>query len=245
MLKSTIKSALKSIALASTIIYGAIIAPEIHNHYLRWEVGESVVQVLHPEFNGGGTGFAVEGSSGKQYIMTNRHVCEVGVDGIVRIKVGSKEYFKKIVYKDDVHDLCLISGLEGLSPLSIGSNLEKGNYLYVVGHPGLRALTTSVGEYIGKTTIQLPFDVRTRSQCPGKVYELSMFEQIMFGREFLCVRSYDSLATSAVIYGGNSGSPVVNKWGNLIGVAFAGNPEHERDNYIIPLKYIKLVLNKF
>lgn len=237
----------RSIALTATIIYGAAITPELHNHYLRYEVGESVVQVLHPDKFGGGTGFAVKAKSGKEYIMTNRHVCEVGVDGMVRIQVAGrkKSMMKKIVYKDTVHDLCLIEGVKGLAPLSIGSDLAKGNFLYVVGHPGLRKLTTSIGEYIGREQVELLFEVETREECPGRIFELNPIQQYFFGKEFVCVREYEALATSAVIYGGNSGSPVVNKWGNLIGVAFAGSTEQERDNYIVPLSYVKLVLNKF
>jgi S1-C subfamily serine protease len=244
MLK-TIKGAFKSLALAGTIVYGAILAPELHNHYLRWEVGESVVQVLHPEKNGGGTGFAVKGDSGKEYIMTNRHVCEVAVNGFVRIKTVDRQFIRKVIYQDTVHDLCLIDGFKGLAPISLGSDQSKGEFHYVVGHPGLRQLTTSVGEYIGRDSVDLLFEVEKREQCPGKVVELPPLYQIFMGREFVCLRSYEALATSAVIYGGNSGSPVVNRWGNLIGVAFAGNPDQERDNYIVPLSYVKRLLKHF
>lgn len=245
MLK-TIKSAIRSIALTATIIYGAIISPEIHNHYLRYEVGESVVQVLSMSSNGGGTGFAVKGKSGKQYIMTNRHVCEVQAIGVIRIKVGkASPIYRKVVYMDNVHDLCLIEGVEGLAPLTIGSDLDKGDFLYVVGHPGLRELTTSQGEYIGNKSIELIYDVNKREDCPGKIYELNILQQFMFGREFVCTREYDALSTTAVIYGGNSGSPVVNRYGNLIGVAFAGSTEQERDNFIVPLVYVTNILNKF
>lgn len=244
MLK-TIKSALKSIALTGTILCGAIFAPQVHNQYLRYEVGESVVQVLHPFKFGGGTGFAIKGESGKEYIMTNKHVCEVQINGIVRIKTSNKEYYKKVVYKDNVHDLCLIEGIKGLDPLSIGSDLDRGDFLFVVGHPGLRKLTTSQGEYIGREQIELIVEAKTRQQCSGRVVELPPLYQLFLGIDFMCFRSYESLATTAVIYGGNSGSPVVNHLGNLIGVAFAGSTQQERDNYIVPLSYVKRVLKKF
>lgn len=245
MLK-TIKSAITSIVLAGTIVFGAIIAPQLHNHYLRWEVGESVVQVLLPDAIGGGTGFAIKGKSGKEYIMTNKHVCGVAdANGNVRIKSGGKFYTRKVMYRDSVHDLCLIQGIKGLAPITIGSNQNVGEYQYVIGHPGLRDLTTSVGEYIGRTTVQLIIEAATRQQCDGKVYELSPFQQLFMGMEFVCLKSYEALSTSAVIYGGNSGSPVVNVWGNLVGVAFAGSTEQERDNFLVPLRYIKSVLNKF
>jgi S1-C subfamily serine protease len=244
MLK-TIKSALTSITLAVAIVYGAVIAPELHNQYLRYEVGDSVVKVMHLDRDSGGTGFAIEGASGTNYIMTNRHVCGVSVGGFVRLKIKNREYFRRVIHRDRVHDLCLIEGIESLSPISIGSNQAIGSILYVVGHPGLRKLTTSAGEYIGRESIELPFDVKTREQCPGTVIELNIFQQLFSGRDFICLKSYEALATSAVIYGGNSGSPVVNRWGNLIGVAFAGNTSQERDNYIVPLYYVKSLLKKF
>lgn len=245
MLK-TIKSFLRSIVLTVTIIYGAIIAPEIHNHYLRYKVGESVVQVLSMYSNSGGTGFSVKGKSGKKYIMTNRHVCEVQANGVIRVQAGNGDIsFRKVVFMDTVHDLCLIEGIDELDTINTGSDLNKGDTLYVVGHPGLRQLTTSQGEYIGDKTIELMYDVSKREDCPGKIYELNIIQQFLFGKAFICTKDYDALATSAVIYGGNSGSPVVNMYGNLIGVAFAGSSEQERDNYVVPLVYITNILNKF
>lgn len=245
MLK-VIKSAIKSIVLAATVIYGAILAPELHNHYLRWEVGESVVQVLSMTSDGGGTGFAIQGASGKNYIMTNRHVCQAQANGTIRVKIREGyTIYRRVVYMDRVHDLCLIEGVVGLSPLSIGSDQNKGDLMYVVGHPGLRDLTTSTGEYIGRKSIELLYDVPKREDCPGRIIDLNIFQQIMYGMEFACLRSYEALSTSAVIYGGNSGSPVVNRFGNLIGVAFAGSTEQERDNYVVPLFYVKRLLARF
>lgn len=246
MFKSIIKSALRSTALTITILYGAAIAPEAHNKFLRWKVGESVVQVLDPIQFGGGTGFAVRGASGLEYIMTNRHVCEVADNNVVRIKTqDGQEVYRKVVYRDDVHDLCLIKGIKGLAPLDIGSPIERGDHLYVVGHPGLRDLTTSTGEYVGRTEIELLFDVKTREECPGKVEDAPFFYQLMTGKEFICIRKYAAESTNAVIYGGNSGSPVVNRYGNIVAVAFAGSTQQERDNYLIPLRFIKRVLSKF
>jgi S1-C subfamily serine protease len=245
MLK-TIKSAIRSISLAVAITYGAIVAPEVHNHYLRYEVGESVVRVLSMHSDGGGTGFAIKGNSGKEYIMTNRHVCEVQSNGVIRVKPpGKKAIYRKVVHMDKIHDLCLIEGIKGLAPISIGSDQLKGDTLYVVGHPGLRQLTVSKGEYIGRDTIELIYDVVKKEHCPGRIVELPPIVQFLMGREYICLRSYESLQTTALIYGGNSGSPVVNKFGNLIGVAFAGNTQQEHDNYIVPLYYVKKLLAKF
>jgi S1-C subfamily serine protease len=146
---------------------------------------------------------------------------------------------------DTVHDLCLIEGVEGLDALTIGSDQDKGDYHYAVGHPGLRQLTVSQGEYIGRTVVKLQYDVPNRQSCPGDIIEIPLFWQVVMGVEFICLRDYPSLATTAVIYPGNSGSPVVNKFGNLIGVAFAGSTQQERDNFIVPLRYVKALLSQY
>ena len=244
-----IKKVFKSALLTATIMYGAFITPELHNHYLRHEVGDSVVQVLHTEKNGGGTGFAVQGKSGEHYIMTNRHVCEVkDASGFVRIKHPSLkiDVLRKVIYMDKEHDLCLVDATDlDFDPLTIGSDQSKGDTLYVVGHPGLRKLTLSSGEYIGKTSIELLFEVEKKEDCPGNVYDIPYPWNFIMGKDWLCTKHFQSLETTTLIYGGNSGSPAVNKWGHLVGVAFAGNTEQEHNTFMVPLKYVKAVLNKF
>lgn len=241
-----LKIAIASIVTASATLLLAINAPQIHNSYLRYEVGNSVVQVLRPDGQGGGTGFAVKAASGKEYIATNKHVCEAAINGWMKIsQQGGISGFKKVVYKDNIHDLCLIEGDKRLSPLDIGSNPSKGDFIHIVGHPGLRQLTVSSGEYIGPDFVTLLDNVKTRAQCKGTVEEAPPIMQILLGIEFLCIRKYSSFATTAVAYPGNSGSPVVNKYGNVIGVLFAGSTQQERDNHIVPLRELVRVLNKF
>ena len=234
------------VACAILSIYVGIAHNELHNSYLRWEVGQSVVQVLSPA-GGGGTGFAVKAASGEVFIATNKHVCEAAINGWMLIKQDDKSerIYKRVVYKDNKHDLCLLQGDKRFNPLDIGSHPDKGDFHYVIGHPGLRQLTVSQGEYIGYETIELMDSVRNRKDCAGRVFELNDFEKIMYGIEFVCVRKYKSYSTTAVSYPGNSGSPVVNKYGNVIGVLFAGSSKQERDNYVVPLAELKRVLNKF
>ena len=94
-------------------------------------------------------------------------------------------------------------------------------------------------------TVELLDEVKERSQCKGRIIELNPMQQLFYGIEFACLRPYRSYSTTAVSYPGNSGSPVVNKYGNVIGVLFAGSNEQERDNYVVPLAELKRVLNKF
>jgi S1-C subfamily serine protease len=233
------------VGLFVAITYANFIAPQTYNTYLRWEVGESVVQVLRPDLRGGGTGFAVKADSGDEYIATNHHVCNAAENGWVVIKRDGKEgTFKRVIYKDSKADLCLIQGDKRLAPLTIGSDPEKGDLHYIVGHPGLRQLTISKGEFIGFDIVRLLDQVKTRGECRGLVQELSKLGQLMYGVEFVCIRSYKSYASTAIAFGGNSGSPVVNKYGNVIGILFAGTNQ-VTDSYLVPVYELRRVLSKF
>lgn len=241
-----LKKAALTIAFVALALNAAFIQPQAHNTYLRWEVGESVVQVLHPSLRGGGTGFAVKAESGAEFIMTNKHVCESNVNGVVVIRQDDKEpIYKNVVYMDKIHDLCLIEGDRRLSALDIGNAPKKGDIHYVVGHPGLRQLTVSSGEYIGYSIARLLDDVQKREDCRGEIRELTPMQQGFFGMEFACIMSYRSYATTATSYPGNSGSPAVDRWGNVIGVLFAVSSKEEKDNYLVPLSEVKRVLSKF
>lgn len=245
-MRKILKKAGFALGLFVAITYANFIAPQSHNNYLRWEVGESVVQVLSPSLNGGGTGFAVKADSGDEYIMTNKHVCEAAINGWLAVKKdGQRPIFKRVIYKDNKHDLCLVQGDNRLSPLDLGSDPERGELHYVVGHPGLRQLTVSQGEYIGNAVVKLLDNVKTRKECKGQIQELDPMQQWFYGMEFACIRSYDSFATTATTYPGNSGSPAVNRLGNVIGVLFAGSTAEEKDNFIVPLSEVKRVLSKF
>lgn len=246
MLKRSLKALVSSVAVIASALIVAINAPQIHNNYLRYEVGESTVKVLVHVNGGGGTGFAMKAASGRNVIATNRHVCEAATGGWMLIQQNDGfSAWKKILYKDNVHDLCLLEGDSRLAPLELASAPDKGDIHYVVGYPGLRPLTVSSGEYIGNSIIDLLFNAKTRQECPGKIFELNPLQQIMYGMEFACVRSYKSYMTTAVTYPGNSGSPVVNKYGNVIAVLFAGSTEEERDNYLVPGYELERVLSKF
>lgn len=245
-MKKKFKAASAVLVLSVMIMFGSFIQPQLHNQYLRYEVGESTVQVLVGE-GSGGTGFAVTAASGNEYIATNKHVCKgAQTPGWVKIKSDrGLVSWKRIIYIDDKHDVCLVEGDKRLSPLELASSPDKGDFHYIVGHPGLRQLTVSQGEYIGFDTVKLVEEVKEKNQCKGEVYELNTMEQFFYGVEWVCLRSYLSYASTAVAYGGNSGSPVVNKYGNVIGILFAGSTEQERSTFIVPVYELKRVLNKF
>lgn len=216
----------------------------IHNHLLRSKVGNAVVKVLIPK-KGGGSGFSIKTASGRQVIVTNEHVCAASDTGEVFIEQDSGlKSFKKIIHVDDLHDLCIVEGDFRLPALELGSSPVKGDFHYIVGHPGGRALTVSQGEYIGDENVQLPdLKVKVRKKCKHTIIELNPLEKFMYNMEFICMKSFRAYSSSAVAYGGNSGSPVVNAFGEVIGVLFAGSREQEHNNAIVPVEHLKRVLS--
>ncbi|GAF72486.1 unnamed protein product, partial [marine sediment metagenome] len=53
----------------------------------------------------------------------------------------------------------------------------------------------------------------------------------------------DSLRFNINTYGGASGSPIVNKWGNVIAVTFAGHNARSKDMFAVPLVKLREFLN--
>lgn len=249
-MKAKLKNGFRRLALCLTVTgaigYGNYIAPQAQIDFLRWKVGDSVVRVLRPDGMGGGTGFAMQGKSGENFIVTNRHVCEAAENGWMLIKSAKDSMLKRVIYRDNKHDICLLSGDKRFSPLKLVESPRVGQINFIVGHPGLRDLTVSQGEYIGRSSVRLLDEsALTREDCKGEIYELSIFEQIAYGREFVCIKSFKSLSLTTPSYPGNSGSPVVNRFGQVMGILFAGNPEQERDRHAVPAEELKRVLEKF
>lgn len=234
MVKSVIKLIL-SVTLGIFVVFSS----NIKDFYYRAGIGGDVVRIYDLNHSSGGTGFHIKTDSGKVYILTNKHVCGLANKrDLVEIEQNGKTYIRKVVARYPHHDLCLVQPIsEDHSTVSLADYIKKGEDIIVVGHPGLRQLTLAHGEYIGKETIELASYVSRPSECPGKTREDVMAR--VFYNKLLCLEAFVSGAISSPIYGGNSGSPVLNKWGKVVGVVFAGNRSQVTDGYMVPLRYVK------
>lgn len=233
------------LAVFALVSYCNYAAPQAQLDFLRWKTSDSIVRVLSPVGAGGGTGFSMQGSSGELFIVTNRHVCEAAVNGWMAIKHGNETIFKRVVYRDNKHDICLISGDKKFPALKTSDSPYIGQINFVIGHPALRDLTVSQGEFIGYDNVELIKQAQTRDQCDGKIIELHPIQQFLYGVEFICLKSFKSLSLTTVTYPGNSGSPVFNRFGRVIGILFAGNRSQEHNNFAVPVEELKRVLKKF
>ena len=158
-----------------------------------------------------GTGFAISSSG---YIVTNYHVVEGGNNiQVLGIKGDfSKKYTAKVVLFDEKNDLAILKvgvSLGTLPYIFRKSMASVGESVFVLGYP----LTASMGNEI-KLTDGL---VSSKSGFGG---DITLYQ------------------ISAPVQPGNSGGPLFDKSGNVIGVICAKHLNAENASYAVKLTYL-------
>lgn len=234
---------------AAIALLGFILAfPSLQNNYFINKLGDSVVPLNVPSHHGsGGTGFHFVAPDGKTYILTNRHVCEAGENDILDAEYHGKFYPVKIIKMSEKTDVCLMEAIKGVKGVRFASSDAKfGEDIFVVGHPYLEDRTLSKGQTGNIKNLTLEMDAESPEECiekGGKIEQAKVRTPFGIMEIAFCVKQLQALRTSAVIYPGNSGSPLFNIWGHVTGILFAGN---SRDNYgyAIPLSNIMKFLTE-
>jgi S1-C subfamily serine protease len=165
-----------------------------------------------------GTGFALKNG----YIVTNNHVVDGASSILVQgINGSSVEYKAEVVAVDKNNDLALIRINDyrfdgfGSIPYSIKETLcDVGSDVFVLGYP----LTNYMGEEI-KLTNGI---ISSRSGYQGDITTYQI---------------------SAPVQPGNSGGPMFDKNGNVVGVVNAGIPGAENVGYAIKTSYLCNLIN--
>jgi serine protease Do len=165
----------------------------------------------------GGTGFII---SEDGYIVTNNHVID-GADKI-EVRINNKEkYTAKLIGKDPATDLALlkIDIKQRLTPLALGDSdkLRVGEWVMAIGDPLNFDKTVTVGVVSAKDRSGLTADPGTRS-----------FENY--------------IQTDAAINFGNSGGPLINVNGEVIGINTAMFRPAQNIGFAIPVNTLKQVL---
>lgn len=216
-------------ALMMTIAIKYMVNPHKPSKPLKREVNIAkfvaphVVPYRDPKYNyrRRATGFYIE-YFGKYYILTNKHVCEIDP---IKKKAVFGNFVGNIIKISDRHDLCLVES-DRNSGLKIAEEQGKPfEDIYLIGYPRGIGKVIRKGSLIEKLTINaywLKFNSLTN---PYGNYVTAYF-------------------ISTTTYGGNSGSPVVNRFGEVIGVLFAGSPSYPTEGLMIPLFDVKIFLNE-
>ncbi len=180
---------------------------------------------LVDKVNSIGSGFIVDPSG---VIITNQHVVSDSSADYKVITNDGKEYSVVKILDDDINDIALLKiEAENLLSLSLGDsdNLKPGQLVIAIGTP--------LGEYAGSVTTGvvsgLNRSVTARSQGfwgVAKIYE-------------------DVIQTDAAVNPGNSGGPLLNSSGEVIGVNFATTAGAENISFALPANFVSRRLDEY
>ena len=259
-----------TLAMFAIVGLAVLKAPEIQNAWYHVSVGSKVYMIRDSVRTGGGTGFAVKAPSGESYILTNDHVCEVSRDGRTVLVTGpdGQSMRRNIIAHDENSDLCLIEAMPGVEGLDIAWNTPTpGDIIRVVGHPRLMPTHVSTGEMTGQQTIKVDLGpISVVNPKTGAIEQIDpeeggvLPEQCMLPKhsqedveldymffklkvKFCVLTVENAYTTSVVIHPGNSGSPVINFWGNVVGVVFAADGTNW--GRMVPLHDVKRFLSHY
>ncbi|MBS7346701.1 MAG: trypsin-like peptidase domain-containing protein [Candidatus Sacchiramonaceae bacterium] len=176
------------------------------------------------ETAGAGTGVIV---SKDGYILTNKHVVEGSKEISVVLATGDTYENVQIVAQDPLNDIAFIKidGVEDLSPAELGDSktLKIGQQVIAIGN--------ALGQYQNSVTSGI-ISGTNRSVMASRGVG-SRAEQLT-----------DMVQTDASINSGNSGGPLVNATGQVIGINTAVASNAQGIGFAIPIGATKGMLNQ-
>ena len=213
---------------------------------LRSSVGLNTFNIYSNK--GHGTGFLINFEEEK-YIITNAHVCNgVNYNGFVFAKKNGDIFGEilRIVKVSKEVDLCALSvgAFKFDKGLVLGSYPVEGDYVAVVGFPLDNNLTMVEGELVGDSETNLVSDSRDSESCKGRWIRANFLYELLTGYSNYCLVTYESYTTTTPIYPGNSGSALVDKYGEVVGVIFAGRSDSTVSARAVPLADLKAFLGE-
>jgi len=169
-----------------------------------------------------GTGFILTDNG---YIITNKHVVDGAKNISVILEDGTTYEKVKLVGEDPLNDAAILKiNAEGLTPVTLGDSktistgqsvIAIGNALGVYGNSVTSGIISGTGRNIVAT------------DSTGAEYETLT----------------DLIQTDAAINSGNSGGPLVNAAGQVIGINSANSANGENIGFSIPISSVKGIIN--
>lgn len=161
-------------------------------------------------------------------IVTNKHVVTAGADAkYVVVTYDNKKYDVKNIYRDLENDLAILKvEANNLTPLNLGdsSQLQVGQYVIAIGN--------ALGEFSNTVTTGVVSGIG-RGITAGDPF--GGFQE----------RLDNLIQTDAAVNPGNSGGPLLDIVGNVIGVNVATSAQAQNISFAIPINTVKDSVSRF
>ena len=176
-------------------------------------------QGLVDEVSNIGTGFVVDPNG---IIVTNQHVVSDTTAKYKVITSDGAEYETVEILRDDGNDVALLKvDAKNLKALKLGNsdNLAVGQTVIAIGTP--------LGEYAGSVTT-------------GVISGLGRSVTASSGWFDSTTKVYENVVqTDAAVNPGNSGGPLINTQGEVIGINFATTANADNISFALPINVVK------
>ncbi len=170
-----------------------------------------------------GTGFII---SEDGLIVTNKHVVS-DVDAKYKVVIGKDETVEVVnIYRDPINDLAIIKvNKNGLKPVEMGDSdkLKVGQTVIAIG--------TALGEFRSTVTKGVISGLGRGITAGGFGVRLEKLE--------------DVIQTDAAINSGNSGGPLFDSSGKVIGVNVAMSQGGQNIGFALPINLVKQSVDNF
>lgn len=225
-------SILSSFVLAYVASVGSSGGGLVHDSFLRDDVKPDDFRRLTENARRGRTHWACYGSgffiTKDGYILTNHHVIENAREVVVVWRKTA--YLADVAAKNAEHDL-------GLLKINLFPRATNGTYV-VNGIPTVPALALTDDCKVGQTIYVVGYP-----QASILGYDPKMTRGMVGGLSGLRGRK-DRIMMDNLIEGGNSGGPVVNEQGEVLGIAVESARVNERYSYAVNMESVRKILPK-
>lgn len=180
--------------------------------------GDSSVQEV-----GAGTGFFV---SSDGLIVTNKHVVGDETASYSVVTNDGKSYEAKVLAKDPVNDIAIIKIDIKDAPFlefADSSKLELGQHVVAIGN--------SLGQYQNTVTTGVVSGIGRSITAGGSILGLEQLEGV--------------IQTDAAINSGNSGGPLLNLAGQVVGINTAVDRQGQSIGFALPSNDVKKALESY
>lgn len=243
LVSSLFRIATVLVLVSVTVIEG----PSVHGSLIRGMMVRSVTLIsikITDTYGTSGTGFHVKTPSGKLVMLTNRHICEDSPDGyVMAAREVDRQFTKlKILKMSKTTDLCETEAIPGASPLRVASGLFAGDDVAIYGHPQSFPLTPTKGSVIGVINLSVSENMHPQDFQAGKCRwdnsKITDDKDENGNPVKVCTEANRTVMTTAQVAGGSSGSPLVNRYGNVVGVVYCSG-RNDINSGSIPLKELR------